>query len=138
MMGTKICLALLTLILGLTLATPAYAAAWTGDCVKYMPMTGLPNGDTETPVATLRGITCLVKNFLNPFPALIVLAALCMVIFAGYKIVSAGADPKAMASGMQTLTYAVIGIVLLSGVWLIFVTIKQITGVDVTQFGLPN
>ena len=97
---------------------------WAGECI-------------QDEVATLRGITCLISNLLRPLPAIIALAALAMVIMAGIRLVSAGADPKAYASAMQTFQWAVIGLILLSGAWLILILIERTTGAPVTQFGLP-
>lgn len=88
-------------------------------------------------VATLGGIVCLIRNLLTPLPAIIALAALAMVIMAGIKLVSAGADPKAYASALSTFQWAIIGLILLSGAWLILVLIERLTGASVTQFGLP-
>ena len=98
---------------------------WSAECV-------------EQGVATLLGITCIVKNLLRPLPAIIALAALGMVIWAGIRVISAGPDPKAYASAMATLQYAVIGLILLSGAWLILVIIERRTGAPVTQFGIPQ
>lgn len=99
---------------------------WSGQCV------------TETDVATIRGIICVVRNIITPLPAIILLAALAMVIFAGVRIINAGPDPKALQSAWSTLTWAIIGIVLLSAAWLIFVAIERFTGAPVTQFGIPE
>lgn len=92
----------------------------------------------EQGVATLLGITCVVKNILKPLPAIIALGALAMVILAGIRVISSGPDPKAYASAMATLQYAVIGLILLSGAWLILVIIERLTGAPVTQFGIPQ
>lgn len=97
---------------------------WAGECI-------------QDEVATLRGITCLIGNLLRPLPAIIALAALAMVIMAGIRLVSAGADPKAYASAMQTFQWAIIGLILLSGAWLILILIERLTGAPITQFGLP-
>jgi len=59
-----------------------------------------------------------------------------MVIWSGIRLISSGADPKAYASAMATLMYALIGILLLSGAWLILVLIERFTGAQVTQFGI--
>lgn len=116
----------------LLLAKPAFAAWTLNECYVTPPEAG---GDS---VVTLRGITCVIRNLLQPIPSLIILAATGMIIMAGVKIMSAGSDPKALSSAYQTLTWAIIGVVLLSGAWLLLVTIKAFTGADVLQFGLPN
>ena len=61
-----------------------------------------------------------------------------MIIWAGIRIINSGADPKAYASAMATMQYAIIGIILLSGAWLILVLIERFTGAPVTQFGIPT
>lgn len=104
------------------------AAAWTGECV------GGPDAD----VATIQGITCMMKNILSPLPALLALVAVAMIILAGIRLISAGSDPKAVASAWQMLTWAVIGLILLAGVWLVLVVIQNLTGAEVTKFGFPG
>lgn len=98
---------------------------WTGECFV--------DG-----VATIQGIVCIVQNLIKPLPGIIVLAALGMVILAGIRMIQAGADPKAYAAAIQTLQYAIIGLILLSGAWLILILIERFTGAPVTQFGFPT
>lgn len=107
------------------LVTPAYAAEFSGECIK--------DG-----VATIRGITCLIGNIISPLPAIIALAAVAMIIMAGIRLVSAGSDPKAVSSAWQTFTWAIIGLILLSVAWLVLVIIENLTGAPVTEFGFPN
>ncbi len=104
----------------------AYAAstAWTGDCVE--------NG-----VATIGGIKCLIGNILTPLPGLIALCAVGMIIFAGIRIINAGSSEKEYTAGWNTFTYAVIGLILLSVVWLAIILIQKYTGAnDITNFGI--
>lgn len=110
----------------INLISPVYATEWTENCL------GGPNND----VATLQGIFCILKNIFQPIPALITLAALFMIILAGIRIITAGNDPKTLASAWQTLAWAVIGIILLAGSWFIIVAIQKFTGANVTE--LPS
>ena len=96
---------------------------WTGDCVA------------EGDVATIRGLECIVPNLLEPLPYIIGLVAFLMVIFAGARIISAGADSKALDAAWSQFRWALIGIVLLAVAWLILLTIEQFTGAKVTSFG---
>lgn len=98
---------------------------WTADCV-------------QDGVATLGGIVCVIKNIIAPLPGVIALAALAMVILAGIRLVMAGADPKAYASAWSTFQWALIGLLLLSGSWLVLIIIERLTGAPVTQFGIPQ
>lgn len=88
-------------------------------------------------VATIKGIECLIGNILLPLPGIIALAAVAMIILAGIKIINAGSsDSKALAAGWATFTYAIVGLILLSVVWLALVIIENYTGTTVTQFGI--
>ena len=111
------------------LVSQVYAAPWTDinpDCVS-------PEG-----VATIKGIECVFSNLISPVPALLALAAVAMIIFAGIRLLTAGADPKAIAAAWSTFTWAVIGLILLSVAWLILVLISKFTGADVTTFTIPT
>jgi len=100
----------------------AYAStAWSGEC--------LSEG-----VATIKGIECLFQNLISPIPALLALVAVGMIIMAGIKLLTAGADPKAVASAWSTFTWAVIGLILLSVAWLIIILIEKFTGAPISKF----
>jgi len=101
---------------------------WTSECFY--------GASLSEGVATIGGITCVIRNLLFQIPPVIALVALGMVIWSGIRLISSGADPKAYASAMATLMYALIGILLLSGAWLILVLIERFTGAQVTQFGI--
>ncbi len=87
-------------------------------------------------VVTIKGLECLLENILSPLPGIIALVAVGMIIMAGFKIINAGSDTKAYAAGWSTFSYAIVGLILLSVVWLALVIIKNYTGTDVTQFGI--
>lgn len=91
-------------------------------------------------VATIFGIQCIIGNLLKLIPPLFALVATGMIIFAGAKIISSGDNPKEYQAGMQTLTYAIIGLVGLGLAWVILQLIGAFTGADVTNFNLqvPN
>lgn len=97
-------------------------AVWTTDCVT-------------NEVATIRGLGCVIENLLEPLPAIIALAALIMLIISGIRLTLSGSDPKASAAAWQTFTWAIVGIILLAGAWLIIVAIEKFTGAPVTDFG---
>lgn len=111
----------------------AYAASstWTGSCVGSNI-----DGVDASNVATITGIECLIKNLISPLPGIIAIGAIFMIIFAGVRIITAGSDPKALSSAWTTFNWAVIGLILLSAVWLALVLIEKFTGAPVTQFGL--
>lgn len=103
------------------------ATTWRPDCVG--------NTAVSNNVVSIQGITCLIEGILAPIPSLLALTAVVMVIISGVKLIGAGAEPKAYAAAWATFTYAIIGLVLMSAIWLILVAIKNFTGVDILNFG---
>ncbi|OGD83756.1 hypothetical protein A2572_00870 [Candidatus Collierbacteria bacterium RIFOXYD1_FULL_40_9] len=93
-------------------------------------------GCSSDGVVTIKGLECLIENILTPLPGIIALVAVGMIIFAGIKILNAGADTKAYAAGWSTFSFAVVGLILLSVVWLVLVIIKNYTGADILNFGI--
>jgi hypothetical protein len=116
--------------------SPVYAAdnSWTGACIGDANIGTVNAGVNASDVATIQGITCLIQNILKPVPSLIALAAVFIIILAGTRIISAGSDPKALAAAWASFTWAIIGLILLSAVWIVLIIIKNITGVDITNF----
>ena len=116
-------LALFTILAGLSVSftTPTYAAVIcpTSDACQI--------GDAV-------GIIENIIKYLARAPAI---AFLIMTIVAGFQFVTSGGDPKAAASARTTLTYAIIGIVLVIASWLILLVIKSVTGVNVTNVQIP-
>jgi len=84
--------------------------------------------------AELSDLSIYFGNILEAMIPLIGILSFVMIIAGGFKILTSGGDPKGMAGGKQTITLAVAGIALSIVSWLILVVIKNITGVDVTQF----
>lgn len=73
-------------------------------------------------------------NVLMAMIPLIGMLSFVMILVGGFKILTSGGDPKGMAGGKQTITLAVAGIALAIISWLVLVLIKNVTGVEVTQF----
>ena len=57
-----------------------------------------------------------------------------LLISGGFKFITSGGDPKAVESAKKTLTYAIGGLIVLLLSYLFLILIKEITGVDVTEF----
>ena len=51
---------------------------------------------------------------------------------------SSGGDPKAVGGAKNTLTFAIIGIILVIASWLILQLVAEITGAPVTTVNLPD
>jgi FtsH-binding integral membrane protein len=93
----------------------------------------------EGDVATIQ---CLVPLFENVVRALISIAAIglfAMFVVGGFNLLMSGGNPKQMEQGKNTLTYAVIGVVVMVLAYLIIQIIARFTGVSgLNQFTIPG
>jgi len=89
-------------------------------------------------VPTLKCLEVVFARILTVAVSLAVLALFIMLIVGGFKYLTSGGDQKATASAQQTLTFAVVGLVLLVLAFLVFRLIEQFTGVNVTNFVIPQ
>lgn len=87
-------------------------------------------------VATIKGFEYIFRRILNIAMELAVVALFLMLIIGGFRYITSGGDPKATASAGQTITSAILGIILLIGIWLILNFIEYFTGIKVTIFNI--
>lgn len=107
----------------------AQAVQWPSSCLEG------PDGDVAT-------IQCLVPLFQNVVSALLSVAAIglfAMFVVGGFNLLMSGGNPKQMEQGKNTLTYAVIGVVVMVLAYLIIQIIASFTGVSgLNQFTIPG
>jgi heme/copper-type cytochrome/quinol oxidase subunit 2 len=73
---------------------------------------------------------------LNKAMVVATLAVFAMLVLAAFRYLTAGGDAKAMQTAKNTLTYAILGLVLMIVAWFILRFIGIFTGVEVTNFSL--
>jgi len=95
-------------------------------------------GGTNNDVATIAGFECLFSNILQIILPLAGLVFFGIFIVGGFKYLTSGGDPKKAAAASHTITMSFISVLGVILAWLILLFIKQFTGVDVTQFQIPN
>ncbi|MCJ7792997.1 MAG: pilin [Candidatus Marinimicrobia bacterium] len=95
-------------------------------------------GVVEEDVVTIQYFDVILRNFLNIAIRLAGLAVFLMLIMGGFKYMTAGGDAKAAESARNTITYAILGLVLIIGAYVFLRLIKEFTGVDVTLFRFPS
>jgi heme/copper-type cytochrome/quinol oxidase subunit 2 len=95
-------------------------------------------GGAENDVATIQGFECLLANILTVFIALIGLAAFVMVVIAAFRYLLSGGNSKGTEQAKNTLTYAIIGIVVALSAFIILNLLTAFTGVDLTKFIIPR
>lgn len=108
---------------------PVLAQTW-NDCLDPA------SGDKQ--VATLKCIEVIFRIILNSVTRLAVVALFIILVLGGFRYITSGGDPKKTAAAQNTLTMAVLGLVLLIVIWLIFLFIEKFTGVKVTNFVIPG
>jgi hypothetical protein len=111
------------------LATPAYAQGkeWTeGICVR--------NG-----VATIQGVQCLLGNILTIAISGIGLVGFIMLIVGSFRYLLSGGNAKGVDGGKQTMTFAIIGLVVALTSFMILQLVADFTGVkSILNFHLPS
>ena len=90
--------------------------------------------------ATIRGIECIVANVLSVAITLLGLAGLVMMILGAFRYLISGGNSKETETARNTLTYAVIGLVVGLASFVILNLIAEFTGVKtILDFSLnPN
>lgn len=85
---------------------------------------------------TLQSLETVFENVVKSLLALGGITLFIMLLIGGFKYLTAGSDPKAAQAASNTLTYAIGGLVLLAGSYLILLIIGTITGTtdNITNF----
>lgn len=66
------------------------------------------------------------------------IAMLVTLIFAGFKYLTSGGEPKAIQAAHQAFTWALLGVVFMAIAWLVLQLIESFTGVNVTAFDIKT
>lgn len=102
---------------------------WTGVCVAG------PDND----VATIQGLECLIANAFSVILTTIGLAGFVMFIFGAFQWMMSGNNSKGVDTARQSMTYAVIGIIVALSGFIIINLIAEFTGVNVIrEFIIPG
>ncbi len=126
----------LVLISSLYNASPAFAQTldWTGVCVS-----GIGSDPAAQDVATIQGLECLIANVFTVIITLIGLAAFVMFIIGSVLWLTSGGSAEGTKKARDTLTYAVIGIVIALSAFIVLNLIAGFTGVDkIKEFIIPT
>ena len=86
------------------------------------------------PPAGLNEIEKVFSSVISVMAGLGFIALLVMLVWAGFKYLMSGGEPKAIAAAHQTVTWALLGIIFMAFAWLILQLIHAFTGIDVTIF----
>ena len=92
------------------------------------------DGSCVVNVPTLRGFEVIVARSLQLAVALGGLIVFIFILYGGFLWVTAGADEQKISQAQKTITYAIVGLVLMISSILILKAIEAITGVQLTTF----
>lgn len=86
--------------------------------------------------AQLSQLETVFENVVTSLLALGGIVLFLMLLSGGFKYLTSGGDPKATESAQKTLTYAIGGLVMLAGSFIILKIIGDFTGTDtiITNF----
>ena len=85
-------------------------------------------------IATIKGFEWIFNNIVASILGLAGIVLFVMLVIGGFKYLTSAGNPDSVASAQKTLTYAIIGLVLVSLAFLILVLIQTFTGANVTIF----
>lgn len=88
--------------------------------------------------AGLKEIEQVFKNIISVVVGLAFIATLVVLIWAGFKYLISGGEPKAVQAAHHTVAWALLGILLLATAWLTLQLIENFTGVKVTIFDIKT
>ena len=99
--------------------------------ISVLAQVGIEN---EGGVATLRGLEGVFANLISVALGLAGIVLFLMLIVGGFRYITSGGDPKAAEGARNTLTYAILGFVLVASAYLILRFIGTFTGADIGNF----
>ncbi len=89
---------------------------------------------TNKNIATLQGLEGVFANLIRVALGFAGIALFLMLIVGGFRYITSGGDPKAAEGARNTLTFAILGLVLIASAFLILRFIGTFTGAEITNF----
>jgi sterol desaturase/sphingolipid hydroxylase (fatty acid hydroxylase superfamily) len=94
-------------------------------------------GDDPAP-ATIKCLEVVFANLLVVFVSLAGLGLFIMIIVGAFQYLTAGDNAEQAQKARNSITYAILGLVLMILSWIILLAIEWFTGVPVTVFKIPD
>lgn len=90
-------------------------------------------------VATIQGFGCMMANVLSVFLTVLGIAGLIMIIYAAFNMMIMGGNSQATEKSKNTITMAIVGIILSLSAFIIINLIAEFTGIDaIKNFSIPG
>jgi hypothetical protein len=87
---------------------------------------------------TIKCLECIFLVILQNVVRLAGIVTFLFLIVGGFKYLTSGGDPKATQSAKNTITYTVLGLVLLVLAWFILKFLEDFLGLQLTEFVIPT
>lgn len=90
-------------------------------------------------VASIQGIGCLLANILSVVLTLIGIAGFIMIIYAAFNLLLSAGKSQEVEKSKNTITFAIIGLILALSAFIIINLISNFTGIDlIKSFVIPG
>ncbi len=86
--------------------------------------------------AKISGLNIVLQNFLSIALTLVGLVAIIMIVVSGIHFLSAGGDKEGAAKAKNTLTFAIIGLIVAISAWMILNLFGSFLGINVGTFNI--
>lgn len=106
-------------------------------CVSFTPE-GLCVTASGDKIVTLKWFESLFGNVVGVALGFGGIILFVLLLIGGLKYITAGGDPKGIEGAKKTITFAVLGIILLALAFLILQLIQNLTGAPVTEFKISQ
>ena len=90
---------------------------------QFLPVFALTNDPAQ-----ISDIVDIIANIISLLAPTAAIAVFIMIVVAGFQFLTSGGDPKAVAAARTTLTYAILGAILVVVVFLVLLLISSVTG----------
>lgn len=97
-----------------------------------------PTYVAEGDVPTIYGLEGIIANILNVIIAVVGVILLFTLIMGGFQYITSGGDKEQTAKAKKTLTYGIVGLLVVLGAWLIIRLIEEFTGLNLHIFQVPK
>lgn len=107
----------------------AQTSEWSGICVYV----------EDEEVATLQGLQCLLANVLSVALTVIGIAGFIMLVVGSMKWLLSGGNAQHVEKAKNTMTYAVVGLIVALSAFIILNLIAEFTGIkSILNFTIPD
>ncbi len=89
-------------------------------------------------VAKIQGLEGIISSVLGIIVPIVGVLLLMMLIAGGFQYITSGGEVEQANKAKKTLTYAIFGLIVVLGAWLIIRLLEELTGLNLTTFTIPR